>query len=187
MLIAYQEAWRQYVFEANIAQSRSNLFLTVNAGLIAVTVAITPTFIALHPLKLGYHQVRIGLFVLGMIAVSAGIIMSRLLSHWKSVIQSGRNFMSLRRVQIRMIEHHLDSLIVKLGQMEYDWRLFSSEHPGEVYYPTPGQPDNYIPSLSAGSGWDSILRIASAITYLWYLIIVAGGAILTGAAFAAIY
>ncbi len=180
LLVAYQEAWRQYVFEGSIGQTRNNVCLTVNAGLLAVVAAISPSLLAAHPLKQDGHEIRIGFIALGIIGIVLGLVATRLLKNWAAVTKAGRAFAILRRVQIRAIEDHIGSIPIKLGHMEHEWRKFCQDHPGQDYRPYDNQPEETVPFLPTMAGWASTLGVIDLITYLWYGIIVAGVALTVG-------
>lgn len=66
----YAEAWKQYSHEDNLSQSRNNLFLGVQAAMIAILAGISGSLIGMEPIEIGSHQLWVGFGVLGIFTVT---------------------------------------------------------------------------------------------------------------------
>jgi len=119
----YTEAWNQYCHEDNISQSRNNLYLGVQAALIAILTGISGSLIGMDPLTVGSHKIWVGLGSLGTFVVVCAIFATRLAAYWKGVTKAGRGYLNLRWIAIRAIEEHAGMHQVNLTGMEHNWRV----------------------------------------------------------------
>ncbi|KOF07232.1 hypothetical protein AC739_19545, partial [Planococcus glaciei] len=81
----YSEAWKQYSHEDNISQKRNNLFLAVQAALIATLTGASGILLKLKALKVGSYELWIGHLALGFILIVFWYFANRLTSFWESV------------------------------------------------------------------------------------------------------
>jgi len=172
----YIEAWKQYSHEDNISQSRNNLFLAVQAALIAILTGISSVLIDLKAFKTEPDNFWKGIAILGLVSLIFGIFARLLTLVWKKVTEAGRAFLNLRWVTARAIEEKAD--INGLAVTEDKWYRYSKNNPdAEYYHPfldSETLKDYKIPTKKRVGGWGSILRVINIVNGLWYFIIAVG-------------
>ncbi len=172
--VLYVEAWKQYTLEDNISQRRSNLFLVVQAGLIAILTGVSGWLVRIEPIELGSDRLWVGPILLGVIAVVIAAFVIRLLGYWREVTRAGQVWQKLRWVAIRRIEKEADLCSVTLAGLEKDWIEFSRQNSGREYFPFPDFEElkhDAIPPAVKIEGWQSTLRVIAMVQAFWYVIL----------------
>ena len=170
----YVEAWKQYSHEDNLSQSRNNLFLGVQAAMIAILTGISGLLIRMEPIEIGSHRLWVGFGALGIITVTFAVFASRLAAYWKGVTKSGRAYMNLRWIAIRAIEERVGLHSINLAGMEHNWRDFSKSNPGKEYRPftdSESLKQYAVPPLEKVRAWSSILAVIKIVEVLWYFLL----------------
>ena len=173
----YAEAWKQYSQEDNLSQSRNNLFLGVQAAMIAILSGISGLLIRIEPIRIGSHQLWVGFGVLGIITVTFAVFAGRLAAYWKGVTKSGQAYMNLRWIAIRAIEERVGLHSINLAGMEHNWREFSKSNPGKEYFPfadSKSLRQHAVPPLEKVRAWSSILAVIKIVEALWYFLLSMG-------------
>ncbi len=135
--IMYIEAWKQYSHEDDLGQSRMTLFLAVHAALIAIVGAVAKPLADIEPLIINSHEFHIGLCILGVLAFLTGLFSLVLSGYWKVLTQAGRRYLNLRWIPIAVIEKVVGLDRINIANLEHEWREFSRNNPGCVFYPYP--------------------------------------------------
>lgn len=170
----YVEAWKQYSQEDNLSQSRNNLFLGVQAAMIAILTGISGLLIRMEPIEICSHRLWVGLGALGVITVTFAVFASCLAAYWKGVTKSGRAYMHLRWIAIRAIEDRVGLHSINLAGMEHNWREFSKSNPGKEYHPfadSESLKQHAVPPLEKVRAWSSILAVIKIVEVLWYFLL----------------
>jgi len=166
----YAEAWKQYSHEDNLSQSRNNLFLGVQAAMIAILAGISGSLIGMEPIGIGSHQLWVGFGVLGIFTVTFAVFAGRLAAYWEGVTKSGQAYLNLRWIAIRAIEERVGLHSINLAGMEHDWREFSKSNPGKEYCPfadSESLRQHTVLPLGKVSGWSSIQKVIRIVEMLW--------------------
>lgn len=169
----YTEAWEQYSHEDNLSQSRNNLFLGVQAAMIAILAGISGLLIGMAPIVIGSHQLWVGFGVLGVIMFTFAVFAGHLATHWEEVTKSGRSYLHLRWIAIRAIEERVGLHSINLAGMEHNWREFSESNPGKEYCPfsdSESLRQHTVPPLGEVSGWSSIREVIKIVKRLWFFL-----------------
>lgn len=173
----YTEAWKQYNHKDNLSQSRNNLFLGVQAAMIAILAGISGLLIRVGPIWIGSHQLWVGFGVLGIITVTFAVFAGRVAAYWKGVTKSGQSYLNLRWIAIRAIEERVGLHLINIAGMEYDWREFSKSNPEKEYCPFADSEilrQHTVPPLGKVSGWSSMLKVIRIVEMLWYSLLIMG-------------
>jgi len=175
--LLYSEAWKQYIHEDAQGQTRMNIFLTVQAALIAILAAISKPLLDMPPKQVGSHQVYIGVGILGLVAVIIGFFSLVLGARWKSVTEAGRLYLNLRWIPIAAIEKSAQLNDINLAGLENAWRKHSKENSGTDFHPyaTIAELSEFrLRPLPNIRGWSAISGTITSIQILFLLIMIGG-------------
>ena len=171
---SYVEAWRQYVHEDRLSQTRNNLYLGVQAAFVALLTAAAGFLLPLDPVVIGATRVSIGLAAFGSLAAVFAVFALLLTLPWASVTRSGMGYIRARTAVILAIEDAVGSKFpTALQQVERRWKEFSSSHPGKEYFPFLDRDhlaQYSIPPYEQIGGWKSILSVIGVVRIVWALI-----------------
>jgi len=173
----YEAAWNQYSHEDNLAQERTNLFITAHGALLAILAFATNPLLEAKPVQLGNVQVPIGLSVLGLLAIIIGVSTFILGSIWKAVTKAGESYIQLRRKSLVAIERYAGLEAVHLAQVEEAWRNFSEINRNATYNLFPEEralQDLTLKAYPGVGGWQAPLRAISIIQAIDILVFLAG-------------
>lgn len=169
----YIEAWKQYSHEDNISQSRNNLFLAVQAALIAILTGISGVLIRMEPINISSYKINLGIGILGFIIVFFAFFVHRILLHWRSVTKAGQAFLNLRWVTARAIEQEAD--IDGLATIEEGWYKYSKSNPDSEYHTPFPEYESLrkiqIPTKKKIGGWLSILKVIKVVEQIWFFLL----------------
>lgn len=155
MQTAYAETWKQLATESQLAASRSNVYLAVQAAFLAVLAAISISVARVGFLH--FHgtgtRVHVGLVLLGLLWMSVSAVLLLLAHYFVRVTNAGRDYCRLRAIQLRAIE---DLTLAGLGpaNMEFAWREHSANSKG------PYAPFAALPA--AGESFDRLRSVSIA-------------------------
>ncbi len=179
----YAESWRQITHEDVLSQQRNNLFLGIQAALIAILTAVFGFLIKMQPVTIRGAQFHLGLALLGLIALAFAMFSLLLAGYWAAVTRAGRSYLSIRWVVARMIEVQTALGGVGLATIEDKWKRHSAKHPKKDFAPFPhvrGLEEVKIPAAERIRGWTSILRAIGVVRAVWTLVLLAGLGLLVG-------
>ena len=171
----YDEAWRQYVHEDNLIQSRSNVFFGILAALFAVLAAVSAPIVGIGNLTLDNFTFNLGLTLFGCLATLIGAFSFLISANWKAATEAGREYVNLRWVSAAAIERLADVESIGIATLEKKWR--DNESQGFKYYPFKDNErllDLYIPSFSGSRGYASTIAVIRICRVLSGILIVAG-------------
>lgn len=163
--LTYQHAWQQYAHEDNLAQSRTNAFLTVQGGLLLILASLTNPMLNFHRVMIGTHSVRLGPILLGSSATILALFAIVLARLWRRTAAAGDKYMHLRLDTALALED--DACLGTLGVAgrELAWKN------GTLEIEVPMQHRNSM------GGWAYLQVMSWVVTTLWSVILVAGIAV----------
>src|SRR5881409_2069636 len=100
----YEEAWKQYSHEDNLAQSRTNFYATVHAALFALLAAVIRRLYDVGGATIFSYHVHLGLVFVGVVMIGVASLSLCLLHNWKDVMVAGRQYLDLRLATVLAIE-----------------------------------------------------------------------------------
>lgn len=175
--LLYSEAWKQYCHEDNLGQSRNNLFLGVQAALIALLTLVAKPLLEAQHTQLWNHNIHLGMTTLGLLAAVIGGVSLALDSHWKAVIEAGRLYLNIRWCTVMAIETELGLQQYGPASLEDKWRAFSRENPNRKHHPFPGSDTlksiEVLP-LPKTRGWSSMRKVVSVLEKVHWGVVVVG-------------
>lgn len=131
ILQLYEEAWRQYVHEDNLVQTRTKLFLIFHGVVLTVMLGMSP-FLAKWTTVFFGKKIWIGLILLGLLLYAASRLSRILSDYWRKATKAGMQYVNLRWSTILAIEKMMEKKIdseVSLAIEEDKWRKASKNAP----------------------------------------------------------
>lgn len=118
----YAAAWQQYAHEDSAVETRSNIYLALNAGLLALFTAAV-----LGYLRLGASEARPVLadalsIVLPVFCLGLGAFALDMCARWSKLIRAGERYVDLRWVNALAIEKAAGMEPLGLAHLESKWR-----------------------------------------------------------------
>lgn len=175
--LLYSEAWKQYCHEDNLGQSRNNLFMGVQAALIALLALALKPLLETEPTYLWNCNIHLGMMVFGCLAAIIGKISYALDSHWLAVIEAGRAYLNIRWCTVIGLETELGLQQYGPASLEDKWRVFSRENPDEEYQPFADSNtlrSIKVPPLPETRGWSSMKRVVTVLQRVHMAMVIVG-------------
>lgn len=168
LLKLYEEAWKQYVHEDNIGQSRTYFFLGIQAGLLALIGGIFKPILEIGTKCIFGLSINVGYLVIGTVIALSGWLLFCISGKWKKVTSGGQSYIALRWATARAIEVKLGvddkTSLAGLEQLWKDYEIDPGKKNGTEQSYSPFSNDDQlkkvkIPRRIPGAGWDSMMKV----------------------------
>jgi hypothetical protein len=162
--LAYEMAWAQYSHEDDLAQTRTNVSLTIQAAILALLAGLAAPVLEIGERPLLGLKTNLGLGIYSLLAIIAAVLALRLVRIWSGFAAAGEQYMNLRLQAAFAIEQNVG--LSKLGpaSREHMWKKqrLTDELPAVELPLTSGQPMG---------GWESLLATTKALRALWLAVL----------------
>ncbi len=179
----YAQAWSQYTHEDDLSQRRNNLYITIQAALMALLTGMSRSLLALAPADIGSYSFRLGWVILGSMFLTFSVFAILLGNYWRAVTKAGRGYLTVRWMIAHAVERTASVDGRGIAHLEDEWKRHSREK-GTPFTPFEQEGDlrRYeIEPAQQIRGWDSLLRVITVVQILWCLLFLAGAALLVTA------
>ena len=170
--LLYSEAWKQYVHEDNLGQTRTNFFISIQTAIIAIIGFISPSLYNLGTVNNLNFKLNLGLIALGGLWIIGSSFAIFILTKWAVVTKAGKEYVRFRRIQLMGLEKIAGIDNIGISTQEIEWLDKKS-----TYFPF--KAIESIKSISVkeikpDSGWISIENAILCLRLIWTIILIIG-------------
>jgi hypothetical protein len=178
----YEEGWKQYCHEDNLGQSRTNFFMGIQAGLLAILAAFMKPMFEIGYWKIAGSEIHLGLLLIGTFTLLVGIFSFAVSTNWENVTKAGKQYVNLRWITIAAIEAELGSVSrFGLAGIEDNWRRHCISNAYKPFDNSERLKHHQMEAPLKNEGWGSMLAVIRlwrglclAMAVLGFLLMVSG-------------